>query len=269
LDDFSLKSKMANQLKVVFLGTGTSQGIPVIACDCEVCQSSDPKDKRLRCSVLISVNDWNMVIDTGPDFRQQMLAAKVKTLDGVLFTHEHKDHISGMDDIRAFNFSAEKPMDIFASKLVEIGLRREFHYVFGNNDYPGIPQIKLNIIEDEPFEVIGETVIPINVMHYKLPVKAFRIRNFAYVTDANFIEESELLKLKGVTHLVINALRKTPHISHFSLDEALQIIDKIGPKKAYLTHISHLMGLHAEVTKELPENVVIAYDGLAIEIDED
>lgn len=268
MDDFSLKSRMANRLKVVFLGTGTSQGIPVIACDCEVCQSVDPRDNRLRCSVLVSINDRNMVIDTGPDFRQQMLAAKVRNLEAVLFTHEHKDHISGMDDIRAFNYAVEKPMEIFASYLVEIGLRREFHYVFGNNDYPGIPQIHLNIIEDEPFEVIGEKVIPIDVMHYKLPVKAFRIRNFGYVTDANFIEESELLKLKGVSHLVINALRKTPHISHFSLDEALKIIELIAPKKAYLTHISHLMGLHAEVMKELPENVQIAYDGLAIEIDE-
>lgn len=254
--------------KVVFLGTGTSQGIPVISCECEVCRSKDPKDNRLRTSIMMSFDDKNIVIDTGPDFRQQMLREDVKTLEAVIFTHEHKDHIAGMDDIRAFNFSGGKAMEVYASELAEIGLKKEFHYVFGPNNYPGIPQVNLNRIENEPFQVCGETVIPINVMHYQLPVKAFRVRNFTYITDANFISDEELSKVSGSDYLVINALRKTSHISHFSLDEALAIIEKIKPKRAFLTHISHLMGKHAETSLELPEGVEIAYDGLTFVADE-
>lgn len=254
--------------KAVFLGTGTSQGVPVITCQCEVCQSENKKDKRLRTSLMLTIGDRNIVIDTGPDFRQQMLREKVQTLEAVLFTHEHKDHIAGMDDIRAFNFSAKKPMDVYASELAEIGLKKEFHYVFGDFKYPGIPQVNLHRIKDDPFEVAGETIIPINVLHYKLPVKAFRVRNFSYVTDANYIAPEEMQKLKGSTHLVINALRKTTHISHFNLEEALAIIEEIGPKKAYLTHISHLLGRHEDVSKELPPNVVIAHDGLEIDLNE-
>lgn len=257
-----------NEFKATFLGTGTSQGIPVIACNCHVCLSENEKDKRLRTSLMVTVNGHNLVIDTGPDFRQQMLREQVQTLDAVLFTHEHKDHIAGMDDIRAFNYKAQIPMEIYASELVEIGLKKEFHYVFGGYNYPGIPKVKLNRIGDDPFLVMGEKVIPINVLHYKLPVKAFRIRDFSYVTDANYIAESEMEKLKGTKHLVINALRKSEHISHFNLEQALEIIKIINPKKAYLTHLSHLMGTHDEVSIELPENVEIAYDGLAIDLNE-
>lgn len=257
-----------SKFKVVFLGTGTSQGVPVIACKCKVCASSDPKDKRLRTSVMLSFGDQNVVIDTGPDFRQQMLRESVETLEAVVFTHEHKDHISGMDDIRAFNYSANKPMDIYASELTEIGLKKEFHYVFGDANYPGVPQVKLHRITDEPFDVIGETFIPINVMHYKLPVKAFRIRNFTYITDANIITDKELEKAIGSDYLVINALRRTQHISHFSLSDAIEIINKIKPKRAFLTHISHLMGTHAETSVLLPKGVEIAYDGLSITVDE-
>ena len=210
----------------------------------------------------------NIVIDTGPDFRQQMLRENVQSLDAVLFTHEHKDHIAGMDDIRAFNYRAKEPMEIYASELVEIGLKKEFHYVFGDFRYPGIPQVKLNRIGDSPFKVNDETITPINVLHYKLPVKAFRIRDFSYVTDANFIAEDEMEKLKGSKYLVINALRRTEHISHFTLDQALEIIERIGPEKAYLTHLSHLMGKHEDVSAELPSNVEIAYDGLRIDLNE-
>ncbi len=256
------------EFKATFLGTGTSQGIPVITCQCEVCLSTDCRDKRLRTSLMMTIDRKNVVIDTGPDFRQQMLKADVRTLEAVLFTHEHKDHIAGMDDIRAFNFSAKKPMDIYASDLVEIGLKREFHYVFGDLKYPGIPQVNLHRIENAPFLVAGESIIPINVLHYKLPVKAFRVRDFAYVTDANFISEDEMKKLEGVKYLVLNALRKTEHISHFSLSEALELINRVKPKKAYLTHLSHLMGKHADVSVELPENVEIAYDGLEIDLNE-
>ncbi len=258
-----------NTFKAVFLGTGTSQGVPVISCKCEVCQSQDHKDKRLRTSLLLSIEGKNIVIDTGPDFRQQMLRENVDHLEAVVFTHEHKDHIAGMDDIRAFNFSSKKPMEIYASDLVEIGLKKEFHYVFADFKYPGIPQVNLHKIVDQPFDVVGEKFTPINVMHYKLPVKAFRIRNFAYITDANFIEDKEFDKLRGIDYLVINALRKTTHISHFNLAEALEIIKELKPKKAYLTHISHLMGKHKEVSKELPNNVFIAYDGLQLEMHED
>jgi len=258
-----------DEFKAIFLGTGTSQGVPVIACQCAVCLSEDKKDKRLRTSLLISINGKNIVIDTGPDFRQQMLREKVQHLEAVLFTHEHKDHIAGMDDVRAFNYVTKKPMAVYASDLVEIGLKKEFHYVFADSKYPGIPQITLFPVADEPFTVVSEKIIPINVLHYKLPVKAFRIRNFAYITDANFISDQEMEKLKGTTHLVINALRKTTHISHFSLEEALGLIKKIAPKKAYLTHISHLMGKHADVSNELPTNVVIAYDGLNIDLNEE
>lgn len=264
----SLINREMGKFKFVFLGTGTSQGVPVIACKCDVCTSSDLRDKRLRTSVMLSFDDQNVVIDTGPDFRQQMLREDVETLEAVVFTHEHKDHISGMDDIRAFNFSANKPVDIYASELTEIGLRKEFHYVFGSANYPGIPQVQLHRVSDEPFQVVNETFIPINVMHYKLPVKAFRVRNFTYITDANSISPTELEKVMGSEYLVINALRKSSHISHFSLDEALAIIALVKPKRAFLTHISHLMGKHEETSRILPEGVEIAYDGLTVILDE-
>jgi phosphoribosyl 1,2-cyclic phosphate phosphodiesterase len=254
------------EFNVVFLGTGTSQGVPVIGCTCEVCQSNNPKDKRLRTSLLIKYKDQQIVIDTGPDFRQQMLREQVSKLDAVLFTHEHKDHIAGLDDIRAFNFKSGMPMEVFLSKRVEAGLQKEFHYIFSPIQYPGIPKLNLNYIDKTPFQVNGIQVTPIEVMHYKLPVTAFRIGNFSYVTDANKIAPEEFEKLKGTDFLVINALRKEKHISHFNLEEALEIIEKINPKMAYLTHLSHLMGTHEKVSELLPENVQIAFDGLSVNV---
>jgi len=255
-----------SSIKATFLGTGTSQGVPVIACKCKVCSSPNPKDIRLRTSLLLTYNGKNIVIDTGPDFRQQMLQNKVSMVDAILFTHEHKDHISGLDDIRAYNYQSKKDMEIYASLAVQDSLKREYSYVFAEDSYPGIPKVNLNTIYNSPFELEGETIIPIKVMHYKLPVKAFRIGNLSYITDANFIDVSELKKIEGSDILIVNALRKEKHISHFNLDEALALIKSIKPKKAYLIHISHLMGLHDEVSKELPANVEIAYDGLQIEI---
>ena len=252
------------KFSATFLGTGTSQGIPVITCDCPSCLSDDPKDDRLRASLMFSIDDKNIVIDTGPDFRQQMLINKVQMVDAILYTHEHKDHISGMDDIRAFNFRAKKPMEIYASLQVQEALKREYYYVFMEKKYPGIPQVNLHELTDEPIELFGEKIIPINVLHLKLPVKAFRLRGFTYITDANYISEEEMKKVEGTDILVINALRKEKHISHYNLEEALALIERVKPKKAYLTHISHLMGLHADVSRELPDNVEIAYDGLKI-----
>ncbi|MDX1348841.1 MAG: MBL fold metallo-hydrolase [Putridiphycobacter sp.] len=249
---------------ITFLGTGTSQGVPVIACNCSVCRSSNVKDKRLRTSILVSYNNMNLVIDTGPDFRQQMLRENVQHLEAILFTHEHKDHIAGMDDIRAFNFKSKKDMPVFATTQVQVGLKREFHYVFSDFQYPGVPKVVLNTIDSHAFELFGKKIQPIEVMHYKLPVLGFRIENFTYITDANYISPTELEKIKGTEILVLNALRQEPHISHFTLKEALELIKEIKPKKAYLTHISHLLGSHEEVSKTLPKNVELAYDGLSI-----
>jgi phosphoribosyl 1,2-cyclic phosphate phosphodiesterase len=252
-------------MKITFLGTGTSQGVPVIACKCEVCQSTNSKDKRLRTSILINYNDRNIVIDTGPDFRQQMLINSIDQLDAVLFTHEHKDHIAGLDDIRAFNYQSQQDMPIYATEQVQIGLKKEFHYIFADIKYPGIPKVQLNTIHNfKSFELFNKIITPIEVMHYKLPVTAFRIDNFTYITDANFISHTEKEKIKGTEILVINALRKEEHISHFTLQQALDLIAEIKPKHAYLTHISHLLGKHDDVSLELPDNVSIAYDGLVI-----
>lgn len=251
-------------MKVTFLGTGTSQGIPVIACNCEVCLSSDSKDKRLRVSVLIEHLGKTIVIDTGPDFRQQMLRANVQQLDAIVFTHEHKDHIAGLDDVRAYNFKQQADMDIYATLQVQESLKREFHYAFDEFKYPGVPELKLHSIEDDEFDVKDIKFLPINVKHFKLPVKAFRVADFTYITDANFIDDVELEKIKGSEVVVLNALRKEKHISHFNLQEAIALLEKIKPKKAYLTHISHLMGKHLEVSKELPDFIEIAYDGLII-----
>lgn len=249
-----------------FLGTGTSQGVPVITCDCEVCLSSNKKDKRLRTSILVSVDDKNIVIDTGPDFRQQMLSNQVKMVDAVLFTHEHKDHVAGLDDIRSYNFKSRKDMAVYASPRVQKALKNEYSYIFADYKYPGIPQVKLHEVGDDDFMLFGsEKVTPVNVMHYKLPVKAYRIGDLSYVTDANYISKEEKDKIKGSKVLVLNALRKEHHISHFSLSEAIRLIDEVKPKQAYLTHISHLLGLHDEVEKELPRNVSLAYDGLKID----
>jgi phosphoribosyl 1,2-cyclic phosphate phosphodiesterase len=256
---------MENALNITVLGSGTSQGVPVIACNCKVCTSNNPKDKRLRCSILISYNGENYVIDSGPDFRYQMLRENVQTLRAVLFTHEHKDHVSGLDDVRAFNFKEQRDMQVYCSKRVEVALKREFHYVFDEDKYPGVPLIQLNTIQNEKFTLPGGLEVqPIDVMHYKMPVIAYRIKDFAYITDAKTITESEREKLKGVKVLIVNALRIQEHISHFNLYEALQLIEEIKPEKAYLTHISHLFGTHKEIKALCPSNVYPAFDGLKI-----
>ena len=253
-------------MKLTFLGTGTSQGVPVVACQCPVCQSTDLKDKRLRSSVMIETENKCLVIDAGPDFRQQMLTHRVQHLHGILLTHEHVDHIFGLDDIRAFNWIQKMPTDIYAEERVQIAIRRIFDYVFATYRYPGIPQMHLHLIENRPFS-IGETeIIPIRGFHYKLPVFGYRFGKLAYVTDVNRLEDAEMDKLRGLEILVLNALRKEEHISHFSLSQALELIAELKPGKAYLTHLSHQMGFYDEVQKELPSNVFLAYDGLEIEV---
>jgi phosphoribosyl 1,2-cyclic phosphate phosphodiesterase len=253
-------------LKITFLGTGTSQGVPVIACDCEVCTSSDQRDKRLRVSVMIETQGKVIVIDSGPDFRYQMLRARVKHLDAIVFTHEHKDHVAGMDDVRAFNFKQQREIDVYAHPRVQEALKREFSYIFSTYTYPGVPRIILNSIADEPFSVEGVEFIPIQVMHFKLPVLGFRVGDFTYITDAKTISAEERLKIKGSKVVVINALQKENHISHLTLDEALDFASDIGAPQTYLTHISHRLGKHSEILKELPPGVSLAYDGLVLEI---
>jgi len=254
-------------MKLTFLGTGTSQGVPVIACNCDVCLSSNPKDKRLRTSVMVTINDVNYVIDSGPDFRQQMLRENVQDLRAILFTHEHKDHLAGMDDVRAFNFKSRKEMDVYCDLNVQKALLREYPYVFSDFKYPGVPDVKIHqISKDEAFTIDGNLFTPIEVMHYKLPVLGFRVGGLTYITDAKTISSDEIKKIKGSQVLVVNALRIQEHISHFNLEEALKMIDLVKPKRAYLTHVSHLMGSHQEVSKQLPDHVMIAYDGLQIEL---
>ena len=249
-------------MKITFLGTGTSQGVPVIACKCEVCCSTDKNDKRLRSSVLIEIENQIFVIDAGPDFRQQMLRKNVQKLDAILLTHEHKDHIGGLDDVRAFNFVMKKPSEIYAEKRVHEAIKREYAYVFAKFKYPGIPQMNLHEIDETPFLINNIKIEPLRVYHHKLPILGFKIGNFAYITDTNSIPDKK--KLYKLDILVINALRKEKHISHFNLHEALDLINEVKPKKAYLTHISHLMGKHEITGKELPENVFLAYDGLVL-----
>ncbi len=252
------------KLKVTFLGTGTSQGVPVIGCKCMVCSSPDHKDKRLRSSVLIEIEGTTLIIDTGPDFRQQMLLNRVDRLDGVLFTHEHRDHVAGLDDIRAFNFLQQQPMDVYAEERVIRALNIEFPYIFTDKKYPGIPQLHVNKITNRKFNINGISITPIRVMHLHLPVLGFRIGNFAYITDANHISVEEMEKLEGLNCLVINSLRKEKHISHYNFEEALNLIQMLKPKLAYLTHLSHQMGRHSEVEKELPDHVLLAFDGLTM-----
>lgn len=253
-------------MKITFLGTGTSNGIPLIGCPCEVCTSVDARDKRTRTAVMIEIGEKNFVIDTGPDFRYQMLRERVGKLDAVLFTHEHKDHTAGLDEVRAFNFIQKKAMPVYASERVQQALRKEFSYIFDEHQYPGIPKIDLHTISNNDFLMEGIPVIPIEVMHYKLPVMGFRIGNFSYVTDANYIDKKEKEKLKGSEILVLNALRRETHISHFTFDEAISLAEEIGAEKTFFTHISHQLGKHEEVEKELPENIRIAYDGLQVSI---
>jgi len=251
---------------ITFLGTGTSQGVPIIACGCEVCTSTDHHDKRLRTSVLLETDGKVISIDSGPDFRYQMLRAGVKHLDAVVFTHEHKDHIAGLDDVRAFNYFQQEAMDVYASLRVQDALKREFSYIFADYKYPGIPQLNLHTIGDEPFLVGPVKFTPINVLHYRLPVLGFRVKDFTYITDAKTISPAEMEKIKGSKILVINALQKEPHISHFTLNEAIALAQQIGAEKTYLTHISHRLGKHADVSLELPEGIELAYDGLRVEL---
>lgn len=253
-------------MKLTFLGTGTSQGVPVVACQCPVCLSNNPKDKRLRASVMIETESQCLVIDAGPDFRQQMLTHQVRHLNGILLTHEHVDHIFGLDDIRAFNWTQKMPTDIYAEERVQIAIKRIFDYVFATFRYPGIPQMHLHLIENKPFSIGDLEIIPIRGYHYKLPVFGFRFGKIAYVTDVNRLEETEKDKLRDLDILVINALRKEEHISHYNLSQALDLISDVKPGKAYLTHLSHQMGFYEEVQKELPEHVFLAYDGLELEV---
>jgi phosphoribosyl 1,2-cyclic phosphate phosphodiesterase len=250
-------------VKITFLGTGTSQGVPVIACECHTCVSEDERDKRLRTSLMIETEGTSLLFDAGPDFRQQMLREKVARLDAILLTHEHKDHIAGLDDVRAFNYKSQDAIDIFSEERVLKALRKEYSYVFSEFQYPGIPKMRLNEIDDQVFKVRGVEIMPIRVFHYRLPVFGFRVGNFAYITDANYIPEESKEKLYGVKYLVINALRKEKHISHFSLREAIDFIRQISPKKAFITHISHQMGRYEDVSKELPQEITLAYDGMS------
>jgi phosphoribosyl 1,2-cyclic phosphate phosphodiesterase len=256
-----------SNLTITFLGTGTSMGVPVIGCKCDVCQSTDPKDNRLRTSILVEFDSAKVVIDSGPDFRYQMLRAKVDELTALVFTHEHKDHVAGMDDVRAYNFIQRQPVTIYAHERVEQALRKEFHYAFAEIKYPGVPEIKFEqISKDHSFNIQGQEFIPIEVMHHKLPVLGFRINDFTYITDANYISDKEKEKIKGSKIFVLNALRKETHISHFTLQQALELVEELEVERAYFTHISHQLGTHQAVSAELPSNVFIAYDGLKIGI---
>ncbi len=254
-------------LKITFLGTGTSQGVPVIGSKHPVCLSEDPRDKRLRVSVLVSWDSHNCVIDCGPDFRQQMLTNKVDTLGAILFTHEHSDHTAGIDDIRPFFFK-QGDIPIFAHKKVVKALKKRFSYIFDEKDrYPGAPAVEINYVKkDVDFTVGSKKIVPVQALHNRLKVFGYRIDDFTYLTDVKSIKEKELKKIKGSKVLVVNALRTEPHHSHFNLKEALDFVAQVKPKKAYFTHISHLMGFHAEVEKSLPKNVHLAYDNLTIEI---
>ncbi len=249
-------------LKITFLGTGTSSGVPMIGCTCEVCTSADKKDKRLRSSILVESEHTAIVVDTTPDFRYQMLRANVKKLDAVLFTHPHKDHIAGLDDVRAFNYFQQKPMELYANSLTEEAIKREFAYAFSDKKYPGVPNLNLNTIDDKPFMVGDIPVVPILVWHLKMPVLGFRLGPFTYITDANKIDEEEKAKIKGSKAMVLNALRKESHISHFTLDEAVAMVQELGVPAAYFTHISHQLGRHEDINAELPNGIELAWDGL-------
>jgi phosphoribosyl 1,2-cyclic phosphate phosphodiesterase len=254
-------------LKVTFLGTGTSQGVPVIACGCEVCKSHNPKDKRLRTSLLIETESTTVVIDSGPDFRQQMLRNDVKKLDAIIYTHSHKDHLAGLDDVRAFNHFQQQATEIYATPFTQQMIKQEFSYIFDRKDYPGIPQVNLNTIDkNTPFQIGDIIFAPIELLHFKMPVLGFRFNDFTYITDANFISDEEKQKIRGTKYLVLNALRRETHISHFTLNEAIALSAELTPNHTYFTHISHQLGLHDEVQKELPPAINLAFDMLSIAI---
>ncbi len=259
-------------MKITFLGTGTSQGVPIIGCKCNVCQSLDSKNKRLRTSVMLEIADNNskikrFIIDTGPDFRQQLLREKVDSIDAVIYTHDHRDHVAGLDDIRALNYIMKKSVDLYATESTQKGIREQFSYIFKNANYPGLPEINFCTIENKPFDIDGITFNPILVKHMHLPVLGFRIGGFTYITDANYISEEEKNKIVGSDVLVLNALRMEPHPSHYTLNEAITLAQELKCKTTYLTHISHQLGLHDEVEKKLPEGIKLAFDGLKLDVD--
>ena len=255
---------MKDKIKVTVLGSGTSQGVPVIGCNCNVCMSDDPKDKRLRSSVMVEVNSQTFIIDTGPDFRQQMLRENVQNIDAVLFTHHHKDHVAGMDDVRAFNHKWKKDIEVYCSRRTSKALHMEFPYVFTEMKYPGTPSVNINIIDSNPFKINNVRIIPIDVLHYKMQVFGYRINDFVYLTDVSEIPDDELIKMEKADLIILDALRKKEHLSHLNLSQAVDILLKLKPKRALLTHISHYMGLHEQVNQDLPSNISLAHDSQKI-----
>lgn len=253
---------MAN--KLVFLGTGTSQGVPIIGCNCHVCQSNDPHDKRLRTSAYIEYCGLHLLIDAGPDFRQQILANNISQIDAVLLTHQHKDHTGGLDDARAFNYTTQQGFKIYLESVVAESLKREYSYAFEKDKYPGVPEFELHIIDDNPFKIDSVEIVPIRAIHYKLPVLGYRFDSLAYLTDLNYISEESIERLKGIKTFVVSCLRKEEHISHFSYNQVLELCDKISPEKVFFTHMSHRMGTYEEMIAQFPENIEPAYDGLTI-----
>lgn len=261
-----LKLPACPPLKITFLGTGTSSGVPMIGCNCPVCVSKNKHDQRLRTSLLIQSASTTVVIDATPDFRYQMLRANVKTLDAIVFTHPHKDHIGGLDDVRAYNYFSNKPMPLYANALTQKGIKNDFHYAFTNNTLLGLPKLQMVPIGNAPFMVGNIPFVPINVLHYKMPVLGFKVGKLAYITDANFIAPTELQKCEGAEILVINTLRNEKHLSHFTLAEAVAIGQQLKVKKMYGTHISHQLGKHVAVNKTLPKWCTLAYDCLCVNV---
>ena len=250
-------------MKVTLLGTGTSQGVPVLGCACEVCRYKDPRDNRLRTSCIIETEEANVLIDCGPDLRQQLLRYPVERIDAVLFTHDHQDHVAGLDELRAFIFKQNKPMPIYAEDAVLKNIKKRFDYAFKKNPYPGTPQFQLHTIKPGKLQINGVELEALRVLHGNLPILGFRIGKFAYLTDVNRIEQESAEKLAGLDVLVLDALHHRPHHSHFNLEEAVEEAKRLNAKKTYFTHISHQMGLHAVIDKQLPENVFLGYDGLS------
>jgi phosphoribosyl 1,2-cyclic phosphate phosphodiesterase len=257
---------MSLSLRITFLGTGTSSGVPMIGCHCEVCTSADARDKRLRSSILVESAHTSFVVDTTPDFRYQMLRIHNEKLDALLYTHPHKDHTAGLDDIRPYNYFQAKAIEVYANSMTVAQLKREFAYIFEEHKYPGIPDINLHEIDLTPFSIGEIPVTPILVWHHKMPVYGYRIGDFTYITDANRVDDAEKEKIKGSKVMVVNALRSEPHISHFTLDEASALVDEVQVPRGYFTHISHQLGKHEDVEKQLPEHLRLAYDGLVIEV---
>lgn len=253
-------------MKITLLGTGTSSGVPMVACSCYVCTSTDKKDKRLRSSILVESEKTRFVIDTTPDFRYQMLRENVKRLDAVLFTHPHKDHIAGLDDVRGYNYFQDQPMQVYGNQMTLDALMREFAYAFADKKYPGVPNLELNIIDEQPFSIGDIPIQPVMVWHLKMPVMGFRFGNITYITDANRIEDREKEKIKGSKVLIVNALRKEKHISHYNLEEAVALVQELGIPKAYFTHISHQLGKHEEINPHLPPGLHLGFDGLVIHV---